>query len=140
MPADDTTGAGPSYLSALQEQGVISRAMFGLYLTPNEEFSNIQIGNYNESYINGTTSDITWYDNSYDDEWVLAGFTNYGETPHELESTDYVIDSGNRKIGFPTTMWNNFVSMLESDSDTIVCDENTCYGQEEDCRVYDPVI
>lgn len=63
---------------ALQEQGVIDRAIFGLYLTPNEEYSNIQIGNYNESYINGTTSDIHWYDSIYDDEWMLTGYTNYG--------------------------------------------------------------
>eukprot|EP00352_Strombidinopsis_acuminata_P004708 CAMPEP_0176355084 /NCGR_PEP_ID=MMETSP0126-20121128/13039_1 /TAXON_ID=141414 ORGANISM="Strombidinopsis acuminatum, Strain SPMC142" /NCGR_SAMPLE_ID=MMETSP0126 /ASSEMBLY_ACC=CAM_ASM_000229 /LENGTH=354 /DNA_ID=CAMNT_0017707577 /DNA_START=459 /DNA_END=1523 /DNA_ORIENTATION=+ len=137
VPSNDTSGLGPSYLTALKDQGVIDRAIFGLYLTPDEDYSNIQIGNYNASYINGTTANITWYDCLYDDKWSLSGYTNYGQTAHEINPTDYIIDSGNRKIGFPTTIWNNFVTLLEADSPTIFCDDNIAMVKRKTAQFMD---
>jgi len=40
----------------------------------------------------------------------------------------FIIDSGNRKIGFPNGVWTEFFGILMAADDTIVCDDLTCYG------------
>lgn len=127
-----------SYIAELYEQGVIDRALVGIYLSEDDGLSNIQIGNYNTSYINGTAQDIVYFDKyTYSDYWYIDATVFYSVYQLGYGYYPYIVDTGNRKIGFPADLWVDFMAIIEDASDSIICDDITCYGQEFNCSVYD---
>eukprot|EP00352_Strombidinopsis_acuminata_P000107 CAMPEP_0176338812 /NCGR_PEP_ID=MMETSP0126-20121128/256_1 /TAXON_ID=141414 ORGANISM="Strombidinopsis acuminatum, Strain SPMC142" /NCGR_SAMPLE_ID=MMETSP0126 /ASSEMBLY_ACC=CAM_ASM_000229 /LENGTH=92 /DNA_ID=CAMNT_0017682011 /DNA_START=683 /DNA_END=961 /DNA_ORIENTATION=- len=74
----------------------------------------------------------------YSDYWTIATEVYYNDTfILGGEAYPYAIDTGNRKIGFPSDLWPDFMFLMEQASDSIICDDITCYGREFDCSVYE---
>lgn len=92
------------------------------------------------SYVNGTSSDFYWYSNVGTNQWVLeVSDLMYGSNyVFERDFKNFMIDSGNAKVGLSSSDFASFSTELLASSNTIICpsDDDTCYGQEFNCTDY----
>lgn len=100
------------FLGRLYAQGQIDSKMVCIYMPKNESYFSVQVGNYNETLINGTSRDITWYPSVLSNNnqgWAL-NMQSFGYGSYTFNTTGtYTFVSGNSKVGVTSSLWSNLL-------------------------------
>lgn len=131
--APDDPRNGESFVTALQEQGVVSEKMFGLILGPSGQKkipSTITIGGIDESHFINREQKVLWFSVLNMRRWeIVMQDIKLDEVSIYTGSTkkSAVLDSFYSKIGLPEKEFEEFKKIAMAEIPTIKCtSSNSC--------------
>ncbi len=68
--------SGPSFVMKLVDEGTIRKAIVGMYLSDDEN-SNLILGDYDASFVEGGEDGLKWLETTNDTEWQIAVTSAY---------------------------------------------------------------
>lgn len=123
--APDDPSNGPSYISALVEQGIVSKKIFGLVYGKSLD-SEITLGGWDETWMKSRDDDIHFFDQTNQTRWEIdVRDVKMSGISFWKGNRKAVIDSFIRVISLPKEEFAEFKPFIEGISSNIVCNEKT---------------
>jgi hypothetical protein len=143
IPIGGSSGEGPSFIEELVKQKRLRMAIVSIYISkyPDEVSSNILLGDFDPSVVEGGDDGMVFYDITNDTDWQVdlteAYFGNTMLFHHTFLPT--VIYSGSSFVGLMDRDFKQIATMVQDLDGSIYCDEKNCFGKNE-CSYYSDII
>ena len=132
-----------SFVENLKKSGAIRRSVVGLFISPDESKNphEIQIGEYNTTYVDGGEKNLVWMSLIKEDRW-MAELTDsyYGDDvlfTHFFKPAE--INAGFEGIGVQQSDYNQLRRKILELDDSWYCDETECISSEPCEEHYDKI-